>query len=77
MEDTQQPDVHLRGFVRGHAVVRGKSFFGATTRIEREGGGRRPFASLPGAAKIAAGDTVSYGWRDEDALILPIHEDPK
>jgi len=43
--------------------------------IDLEDGGRRHVATLPGAAKITAGDTVAYGWRDEDALILPIHED--
>lgn len=63
------------GVARGNAVVREKSFLGATTRIELEDGGRRLVATLPGVADIAAGDTVAYGWRDEDALILSIHED--
>jgi len=90
MGDTQQPDVRLRGVVKRFGPLKpwpasismsrpvSSSHFlalGAATRIELEDGGRRHVATLPGAAKITAGDTVAYGWRDEDALILPMHED--
>src|SRR5690606_21928041 len=70
-------DAAAAGVVRGNAVVREKSFLGAATRVELEDGDQRLVATLPGAANITAGDTVAYGWRDEDALILPLHEDPK
>ncbi len=57
--------------VRGAGVVRAKSFLGATTRIEIGAAGTTLIATVPGAAAFAAGDAISYGWRDEDALTLP------
>ncbi len=57
--------------MRGAGVVRAKSFLGATTRIEIDAGANTLIATVPGAAALMAGETVSYGWRDEDALTLP------
>jgi ABC-type Fe3+/spermidine/putrescine transport system ATPase subunit len=59
------------GAARGSGAVRAKSFLGASTRIEIDAGGRTIVVTAPGVVQIAVGDTVAYGWRNEDSLVLP------
>lgn len=59
------------GATRGQGVVRATSFLGATTRIEIETQGHTLVAASAGPMALAVGETVAYGWRDEDILHLP------
>ncbi len=63
------------GASRGKGVVRGKSFLGASTRIEIDAGGQTLFATAPGAIALKVGDAVEYGWRNEDSLNLTMTGD--
>lgn len=63
--------------VRGQGVVRSKTFLGAVTRVEIDTGGATLVATSPRALPIKAGDTVHYGWEDQDALTLPIDTSPR
>jgi ABC-type Fe3+/spermidine/putrescine transport system ATPase subunit len=56
---------------RGQGVVQSRSFLGAITRLSIEVGGTTLTVDSPGLSGIAAGDTIDFGWRDEDSLALP------
>jgi spermidine/putrescine transport system ATP-binding protein len=56
---------------RGQGTLRSKSFLGASTRLEIETGGAIIVATAPGMVALSPGDSVAFGWRDEDALSLP------
>ena len=66
------------GIARGQGVVRSKAFLGAVTRIDIEmSDGAILVVNSPRALTVAAGDTIPFGWRDEDALILPADNSPR
>jgi ABC-type Fe3+/spermidine/putrescine transport system ATPase subunit len=65
------------GAARGRGIVREKSFLGANTRLEIDAGDIALVATSPGLLKISAGDTVEFGWREEDSLTLPISNGEK
>jgi spermidine/putrescine transport system ATP-binding protein len=60
------------GAARGKGVVRAKSFLGASTRIEIDVAGDALVATVPGMLALMPGETIEFGWRDEDVLVLPI-----
>jgi spermidine/putrescine transport system ATP-binding protein len=67
------------GSARGRGVVQSRSFLGAVTRLAikvgggaaGEGGGTTLTVDRPGLTAAAVGDTIEFGWRDEDSLALP------
>ena len=56
---------------RGRGVVQMRSFLGAVTRLSIEAGGTVLTVDSPGLSGVVAGDTIDFGWRDEDSLALP------
>jgi ABC-type Fe3+/spermidine/putrescine transport system ATPase subunit len=66
-----------QGAARGRGIVREKSFLGANTRLEIDANDIALVATSPGLLKISAGDTVEFGWREEDSLTLPISNGEK
>jgi ABC-type Fe3+/spermidine/putrescine transport system ATPase subunit len=60
-----------QGNARGQGIVRATSFLGAATRIEIETDGATLVATKPGLPHVAPGDTITFGWRDEDVMRLP------
>ncbi len=59
------------GSARGRGVVRSRSFLGSLTRLAIEAGGTTLTVDSPGLSGVGAGDTIDFGWRDEDSLALP------
>ena len=56
---------------RGQATVQAKSFLGAYTRFEIDASGTSFIVSCPGSPPVEVGNSVAFGWRDDDALALP------
>ncbi len=56
---------------KGQGTVRATSFLGAFTRIEIEANGTSLIVSSSGPPTVDVGDTITFGWRDDDALPLP------
>ena len=59
------------GQARGRGIVRARSFLGALTRLAIESGGTTLTVDSPGLTGAGVGDTIEFGWRDEDLLALP------
>jgi spermidine/putrescine transport system ATP-binding protein len=59
------------GMARAQGVVQSRSFLGALTRVMIGVNGTTLTADQPGVVRVEAGDTIEFGWRDEDALALP------
>jgi spermidine/putrescine transport system ATP-binding protein len=59
------------GQARGTGVVRSRSFLGALTRLAIESRGTTLTVDSAGLSGAGVGDTIEFGWRDEDSLALP------
>jgi spermidine/putrescine transport system ATP-binding protein len=59
------------GHARGSGIVRSRSFLGALTRLAIESRGTTLTVDNPGLSGAGVGDTIEFGWRDEDLLALP------
>ncbi len=57
--------------IRGRGIVQSNSFLGPFTRIEINVNGTKLLINSSGLNGVEAGSLIDFGWRDEDALILP------
>ena len=59
------------GLTRGQGVVRARTFLGASTRIEIDVNGAALVVTSPGSLTVSVGETIPFGWHDEDVQLLP------
>jgi spermidine/putrescine transport system ATP-binding protein len=62
---------------RGRGIIQSKSFLGAFTRFEIDVNGTNLLVNSSELLSVKIGDSIDFGWRDEDVLILPTEHSSK